>query len=187
MKELFSYLNEREKKRLSILGLLLLLALVFLLFFSFGERRSYFRELGRLQSRAKAYAEVEMALAESRREWTRWQEAHRDLEALKEARFFKEEDGFNQIRVDLQQVFAQSGINPHPIKYDYIDQAREKAKKVNLSFNFTGSYPALKAFLSVIESYPKFLLLEKIDFIKISVGGNILDLRIVLSAYYESY
>jgi len=57
---------------------------------------------------------------------------------------------------------------------------------VMVSFNFKGSYFSLKRFLSSVEEFPKFLIIEKIDFINIETQSGILGLRILLAGYYES-
>ena len=59
--------------------------------------------------------------------------------------------------------------------------------KINVTFTFTGSYPILKRFLQTLEQFPKFLLLEKVDFLKIRGDGTMLELRIILAAYYANY
>jgi Tfp pilus assembly protein PilO len=187
MKELFDQLDEREKNWVRLLSLLVLLVLVFLLLISLGQRRSYVRLLSRLEQREKVLAELETKRASSAAEWARWEDAYRDIEELRKSYFYKAEEGINQLRLDLQKIFAQSGISAQSIRYDYASLEEGKVKKTNASFTFTGSYLILKKFLEVVEQFPRFLMLEKIDFLKISGEGSVLELKINLAGYHESF
>lgn len=187
MKELFNQLDEREKSRVRLLSLLVLLSLVFLLLVSLGQRRNYVRLLSRLEAREKFLAELETKRASSASEWARWEGAYRDIEELRESYFYKHEEGINQLRLDLEKILAQSGISARSIQYEYASLEGGHIKKISASFTFTGSYLILKKFLEVVERFPRFLMLEKIDFLKISGEGSLLDLKINLAGYHESF
>lgn len=187
MKELFSQLDEREKNQVRLLSLLVLLSLLFLLLISLGQRRGYVRLLSRLDAREKVLAEQETKRASSAAEWARWEGAYRDIEDLRVSYFYKAEEGINQLRLDLQKIFTQSGINAQSIRYEYASLEGGKVKKTNASFTFAGSYLILKKFLEAIEQFPRFLMLEKIDFLKISGEGSVLELKINLTGYHESF
>ncbi len=187
MKELFNRLNERERRQLSLLLLFLLVALIFLIFVSLGQRRSYYDRLDQLQRMEKTAAEAEARSAAATAEWIRWEEAGKDLAELKSRYFYNEKDGINQIRLDLRNVFVQAGVNAGDLRYNYVDQIKEDVKKVNITFNFTGSYPILKRFLDTVEKFPKFLILEKVDIPRITAQGSLLEFKIILAAYYESF
>jgi Tfp pilus assembly protein PilO len=57
-------------------------------------------------------------------------------------------------------------------------------KKVVAGFTFEGTYSGLKRFLSVVERSPKFLTLERIDFLNTGSETGALQLKIELAAYY---
>ncbi|MDH7513374.1 MAG: hypothetical protein QHH14_10560 [Clostridiales bacterium] len=187
MKELYNQLDEREKNRVRLLSLLALLSLAFMLLVSLGQRRSYFRLQNSLEAREKALAELETKRASGAAEWARWEGAFRDIEELKESYFYKEEEGINQLRLDLQKILAQSGVSAQSIRYEYANLEEGVVKKTSASFTFTGSYVVLKKFLEAVEQFPKFLMLEKIDFSKISGEGSALELRINLAGYHENF
>jgi Tfp pilus assembly protein PilO len=187
MNELFNRFNEKERKQLSLLSLVLLVSLIFLIFVSLGQRRGYFNRLGQLQRREKAAADAEARSSAAAAEWANWEQAGKDLAELKSRYFYKEEDGINQIRIDLRNIFSQAGINPGDLRYDYVEKTNEGVKKVNISFNFTGSYPILKRFLAAVEEFPRFLTLEQVSIPRIESQGNLLELKIILAAYYESF
>ncbi len=186
MKEFFSMLNERERKKLRLLGLLLVVGVLFLLVISLGQRRSFGRLQNLLQARQKILAEVKEKQAKSDEEWSRWQGSYEDIKELEDTYFYRGENGHNQLRLDLEKIMAEAGVSAKFLKYDYSRPGKETGAKVSISFTFVGSYAMLKKFLEVVEYFPKFLMLEKIDFARISGEGNILELKIVLAGYYEN-
>lgn len=186
MNELFSALDEKERTKLRLLSLLVLVALFVLIFFSFGQRRSYRLSVEALQGSEKAVAAAEAKLAESASQWTQWQEAYQDVKDLREKYFYHGGEEVSELRRDLQKIFSEAGISTRSYQYNYIRMDKERIGKINVTFTLVGSYPILKRFLQTLEEFPKFLLLEKIDFVKIGGDGNVLELRIVLAAYYAT-
>jgi len=184
MKEISRVFTENERRRLRLLLLILGLSLVFLFLVSLRERRSFHRLEDALAGRKTEFAKINPERAAASTEWDRWAQAEKDLGELKAKYFYQEKDGANALRLDLQQLFAESGISARTLKFDYIDLERENARKVNVTFNFTGTYPTLKRFLKAVERFPRFLCLERLDFVRISGGGNTLELRAVLAGYY---
>ncbi len=187
MKELFSLLDEREKSQLRWLGLLLIAGLLFLSVFALGQRRSFFSLKDRLLARQKVLTEIEAKRTKRAEEWAKWQGSYHDLEELKKTYFYQKEDDHNQLRLDLEKIMDEAGVSAKFFKYDYSSPGKEMAAKVSISFTFVGSYALLKRFLQTLEQFPKFLMLEKIDFARISGEENTLELRIVLAGYYGSY
>jgi Tfp pilus assembly protein PilO len=186
MKEIFSRLTESERKRLRLLSLILLVVLFFFFFASLGKRRGYFNLASDLGAREKVYADAHKQRAAAGLEWARWEQAYRDMDTLKKTYFYKEKEIVNELRVDLEKILAEAGITARSFQYNYVNLERQQVRKVNVTFNFVGSYLILKRFLDTVERFPKFLVLEKIDFVKISGGGSLIELRIDLAGYYEN-
>lgn len=187
MNEIFRALSEKERKHLRLLWLILGVFLVFLLLVSFRERRSFRRLDSTLASRTAELAKVEKLRSEAAAERAKWEQAEKDLGDLKAKRFYQDKDGANVLRLDLQQLFARAGISAQTLKFDYADLEKLKARKVSVAFNFTGSYAVLKRFLETIEEFPKFLCLERLDFVRIMGGGSTLELRAILAGYYANF
>jgi hypothetical protein len=187
MNEFFSVLDERDRTRLRLLGLFFLLAVFVLVFFSLGQRRGYRLLAERLEGREKAAAAEKLKQAEGDAKWAQWQKAYRDIKDLKGRYFYQEGAEAGELRLDLQKVFSAAGITSRSYRYSYASLEKERIRKINVTFTFTGTYPILKRFLQTLEQFPKFLLLEKIDFLKIGGDGNMLELRIVLAAYYANF
>jgi Tfp pilus assembly protein PilO len=186
MKELFSALSEKERTRLRLLGLLFLISLFVLLFFSLSQRRSYFLLVEQVKAREKTAAAAEVRRTQSVTQWEQWEQTAQDIQTLREKFFYREGEEINQLRLDLRKIFTESGISSRSFRYDYASLEKEKIGKISVTFTFTGTYPILKRFLQTLEQYPKFLLLEKIDFLKISDGGTVIDLKIILAGYYAN-
>jgi hypothetical protein len=187
MRNIFSGFGEKERNRIRTLALFLALALVFLFLVSLRERGTYRRLVGQLEAQKKAFVGLDKERSATSRESARWQEADKDLSDLKKSYFYQEEGGVNALRLDLRQLFDKSGIKARSLKFDYADLEREKARKVNHTNNNTGSYPVLKQFLEAIEQFPKFLYIERLDFMRITDGGSSLELKVTLAGYYENF
>jgi hypothetical protein len=185
MKELFDRLTGKEKTTLAALAAGTFAVLLVLVFVSLGEKRIYGRSqeaLGRLGGElGKARASSAEAVGESKR----WEEAERDLEGLKTKYFYDDGLGIMGLRRDLERIFGEAGIRVSQISYNYEDLERGKIKRVVASFNFRGPYISLKRFLAVVERFPKFLTIEKIDFLSTGSDTGSLDLKIELAGYYE--
>jgi Tfp pilus assembly protein PilO len=186
MRELFNLLPGRERRRLELLTLLLGISLLFLVFISLGEKRSYFSSLNALGVRQKSYQKLDQTRTERKKEWAKWEGTRGDLEELKKTYFYRDTDVVNQLRLDLQQIFDEAGVHVSQFKYEYGEAKGEAVKKVSVRFSLACSYFSLKRFLDAVERFPRFLFLEKIDFVKTSDSGDSLELNMVLTGYYES-
>jgi len=186
MKEIFKLLTEKEKRTLAVLAGAAVLVLLLFLFVSLGTLRSYGRSeasLTRLTTElGKARESWDRASAESEL----WEEANGDLESFRVKYFYDDKQGIRDLRLDLEKVFAEAGIRVSQIGYKYTDLEKGKARKVVASFTFRGDYATLKTFLAVIEGFPKFLTLERIDFQNTGSVTGTMELKIELAGYYET-
>ena len=186
MKEIFNFLSETEKKILGFLCILIGLGLVFIVLISLPRRSGYFKALSSLTDIQKNHQDLERINLEKKKEWQSWQVARRDMDELKTKYFYEGKDGIQKLRLDLDQIFRQVRVPVHQISYSYGDFKGVKIKKVSATFNLRGSYVSLKRFIHAVEEFPKFLLIERIDFLDIDTARDTLKLRVVLAGYYES-
>ncbi len=184
MRETFDSLSQKEKKVLKIFSVLLVLVLLILAFMALKERNAYSRFLSSLSLKQKEFQELDRGRMEEEREWQRWEKALRDIKELEASYFYDDQQGSNQLRLDLQKIFEESRMNVSRIKYTYAQFDIEKIKKVSISFNISGSYFLLKGFINSVEKLPRFLMVEKIDFLDTSDDGNFLTLKMNLAGYY---
>ncbi len=185
MNAIFSRLDGKERRTLERLGLvvLLLLAIGFLLMLV--EKSAYRDARDSLETAQARRLSIEKSRAAEREDWRRWQDAERDLESLKGMSFYDEKTIYRSLRLDLQKIFNESGVNVPEIRYGYSDAEKGRIKEVVVAFDYTGGYADLKRFLGVVESFPKFLFVEKIDFLKTQEGSGVLHFKVTLAAYYE--
>lgn len=186
MKEIFNFLSETEKKILGFLCILIGLGLVFIVLISLPRRSGYFKALSSLTDIQKNHQELERISLEKKKEWQSWQAARRDMDELRTKYFYDEKDVIQKLRLDLDRIFRQVRVPVHQISYDYAEFKGVKIKKVSATFNLRGSYVSLKRFIHAVEEFPKFFLIERIDFLDIDTARDALVLRVVLAGYYES-
>ena len=185
MRNVFRHLSQREKQVLRTLSLALVLALVFLVFVSLGERRAYFQRRDTSDARVRESVELKKVRAQKKLEWERWRQAILDLAELKAKYFYDDAQGINDLRLDLQRIFDDAGVSVTGINYTYSQFPKEEIKKVSAAFHLKGSYLNIKQFIDLVEKFPKFLTMERVDFLKIDTENDSLDLNIVLAGYYE--
>jgi hypothetical protein len=155
MREVFNLFEEKEKKALRGVGVLLGLAILFLLLISFPQKRSSIRALSRLESRQSEYQHFNSMTLEKEDEWGQWQEAYRDIDELKKSHFYSGKDAVKQMRLDIQRILSQARIPSYQKKYNYTDFKRENIKRMSVSFNVRGTYQSLKGLIQVVEEFPK--------------------------------
>jgi len=184
MNALFDLLDDKERRTLVRLGLaaLIVLAVLLVLFIRFRgglekDRTASFRlhetTQKTLQARDKAKAE-----------WTRWEDAGRDLAELRTGYFYEETAAIQTLRKDLEKIFAQAGTSIADLAYGYSDLEKEQVRKTLVTFTYAGTYAGLKKLLAVIEAFPKFLVIEKVEFPKTGSGGERLNAKLTLAGYY---
>ncbi len=184
MNVLFDLFTDKERRTLGRLGLAALLALaVFLVLFS---RVRGGLEKERVDSAQLRNTSLRSAKArdKAKAEWQRWEEANRDLEELRTGYFYDPEEGAQALSLDLQQIFALAGTTVTDIGYSYSDMEKEQVRKTLVAFTYTGTYPGFKKLLAVLEAFPKFLVIDKIDFPRVGTDGGRLSVKLTLAGYY---
>lgn len=185
MPELIDLLSQQERRRLRGLGLVagLLVLLVIASLFYWGYRLNGIRnEAVRLTSELE---KISKQNEQARQEFESWQETRKDLEELEATAFYQGADGLEAFRQDLKNLFQQSGLAVPPINYQYDETGKKLFNRMAASFTVRFSYPVLKGFLYRVETWPRVLVLDQLNFQKIDNATGTLDLRITLSGYYH--
>jgi Tfp pilus assembly protein PilO len=185
MSAIFDRLDDREKRTLERLVAAVLLAAALFLTLALRQKAAYFDARDNLVKLREESRRAEKAQAETKAEWLRWQEARRDLDSFRGTYYYAEKTVFQAVRLDLQHIFNQAGMNVPGISYRYSDIEKVPVKKVLIAFNYSGTYADLKRFLAIVERFPKFLAVEKIDFQKTDEDSGLLNLKLTLAGYYE--
>ena len=163
----------------------LFLALLFLFVVALGEKRSHYESLDNLAFKRESAKEIEKTRQDKNTEWLKWQKTLDDMKALKEKYFYKEEEGISPLMRDTQQILNNARIRVSQKRYDYADIVEGMYRIVRITFETTGSYTALKKFVHSVETFPRFLVVQKIDFLDVDPFSGGLKVQIALLGYYE--
>jgi Tfp pilus assembly protein PilO len=170
-----------------MLCILLAGVLIFYSGFALKEKRGYFRSLDILSSQQAEYERMKDQNNEKKRTWMMWDEAKRDIAEIEATYFYREEENVNELREDLRKIFQNAKIQmTSDLRFEYSEFEGREMKTVKVSFRMTGFYFALKKFLHSIERYPKFIMVERIDFLDIDPQSGMIELRIELVGFYGS-
>jgi hypothetical protein len=187
MKEAFSLINQKERRQLAAVAVLLGLTLLFYFFGAANVRRAYGKSTDLLASIEKNIAAAEESRAETESDWKRWEQVYKDMTELKENHFYNTEDYPKEVRLDLQRILEESPIQHSQKRFQYFHFEKEKISKVIMEFNVTGSYHSLKTFIHAVESFSRFLMIERIDFLDIDPQGMGIKLRVLLAGYHAQF
>jgi hypothetical protein len=184
MNALFDMFNDSERRTLVRIGLAALLALVVFFILFVRIRGGLGRERTASIALQEAAQNAVKARDEARIEWKRWEDAGRDLAELRTGYYYDEEEGVQVLRQDLQQIFAMAGTTITDLSYGYSDLEREQVRKTLVTFTYNGTYAGLKKLLAVLEAFPKFLVIESVEFPRTGSGGERLSAKLTVAGYY---
>jgi hypothetical protein len=185
MNTLFDLLNDRERRTLARLGLAVLIFVVAFVVLFVRLRGGLERQRMASFRLHELTQKTVQARDQARADWRRWEDAGRDLAELRSSYFYEEGPAVQVVlRQDLQRIFAQAGTAITDLNYGYSDMEKEQVRKTVVTFTYTGTYAGLKKLLAVIEAFPKFLVIEKVEFPKTGSGGERLNAKLTLAGYY---
>ncbi len=170
---------------MGILCILAAVALLFYVFFARGVKGNYSRTQRELDTAEMNYQESDSLRNDNKVEWLQWEQTDTDLEELRSKYFYTRETISQDLRQDIEDIFAGIGIPTPDIRYDYRENTKEKIAKVTTTFQISGPYHLMKRFVHSVEKFSKFLIVEKVDFTDINMQSGGLKLKIVLAGYYE--
>lgn len=185
MNGIYELLDRKDRRILGVLCLFLILALVYLFVVALGTKRSYFESLDRLASKKESARKVKQLKREKNNEWLKWHKTLRDVKELKDKYFYKDKEGISPLMQDTDQILNTARIRVSQKSYDYADLEEGMYRLVRVTFETSGSYSALKKFIHSVESFPRFLVVQKIDFLDADPLSGGLKVRVTLVAYYE--
>ncbi len=184
MSALFELLNDREQRTANGLQTAVVLAAVAVGAVFFFGRSGFVRARNSLDRLQQSYRQADARRMAKQTEYQKWETALRDIEAFRESYLYNEADGFNVLRLDLQAIFRQTRMSVPKISYDYAEMDEEQVKKIVAVFTFVGSYTGLKRLLTIIERFPKFLVVEQMNFTDTGSDGGSLQVKLTVVGYY---
>lgn len=184
MKDFLDLLTDRERRAAAVLALLAAAAVLAFAVVSFGRGRSVARALAAADVSRQDYRKTSAGRADAAETLEGWKTARLDLERLAAERLYDAEDAAAVLRLDLKELLGRAGLAASDIRYDYARDERGGWGVVSARFSVLGTYPMLKRFLAGLEAFPKFLVIEKVDFRDTGSGGA-LKLDLIVAAYHE--
>jgi hypothetical protein len=184
MNVLFDLLDDKERRTLVRIGLASFVALALFLAVFARFRVGLDRERTASFRIHEATQKAVQARDQAQAEWQRWEEAGKDLADLRASYFYDPSLGIQPLRQDLEKIFAAAGTSVTDLDYSYSDLEKERARKTLVAFTYTGTYAGLKRLLAVIQAFPKFLVIEKLEFPRTGSGGERLSAKMTLAGYY---
>ncbi len=184
MKELIEFLTDAEKRIIKFLLGFLVFSLIFFIFILLWPKNRAAEVEAKLSFQKKALERAKEARDRSEQIWLQWSEASRELEQLRNKWYYRGDESLGQIRIDLEEIFHQAGLSLPALQYNYHSLEKSKVKKISFNLRVRASYFSLRELLARLETFPKFLLVEDINFQRVSEDGSNLDLGLVVSAYY---
>jgi len=185
MSALSDNMNAAEKKTLGRLAAAACLFLALGGTLAIKQRNAYYgarEEIARSEAQG---GKTGSAVEQAKKEWRRWQDAHRDLESFRDSYFYEAKASIPALMQDIRRIFNQAAADVSQIAYDYGEMAKGQIGRIGVTFNYRGGYADFKRLLSIIEHFPRFLAVEKIDFLSTGSDGGPLSLKISMAGYYE--
>jgi hypothetical protein len=177
-------LGGRERTVIAALAVLFGAVLVFLLYMAVVERPGAERAERALAQKRQSHERAAADLAKRKEESQMWQQGRRDAEEVRTAWYYQEAEGIVPFVADVESILNGVAIEPTQKNYSYDDVRGEKSQRVSVTFTCSCSYFMLKRLLDDVERFPKFLFLERLDFLKTPDRGQTLELSITLTGYY---
>ncbi|MBD3414342.1 MAG: hypothetical protein GF421_07935 [Candidatus Aminicenantes bacterium] len=177
--------NAKERRILVSAGLFLLGVGLFYFLGARVQVKGFIQNQETLKEKKEELANLEEAVIESKQEYMRWIQAQQDIEYVKKKYIYHGEKSIQEMRWDLNRLHRKTEIKIGTVKYDYHENTDENIHKASLSFDVTGTYVLIKEFLCDVESFQKFLYVEKMTFKEIERQTGKIKLGISLAAYYE--
>jgi len=186
MKNIFNSISQKERRILGLLCMIFGLALFFYVFFALGIKRSYSRSVDLLSAVQRDFQTAETSKTQKTMEVQKWEMAQQDIQELRDTYFYSDLE-WVKLRMDLQRILETSRIQHSRKKFEYANFEKEETRKAIVDFTVTGRYVSLKNFIHAVESFQKFLMIERIDFLDIDPQGRGIKLRIQLAGYHAIF
>lgn len=184
MKELFDLLTDVERRIAAVAAVVLGVAACVLVYGAVGTRAAAGRVAAAADAATTAYTILDRERTAVRKEWQAWTDAAKDLAGFRTDRFYDGAKGLQAMRMDLQRVFDVNGVAASDIAYGYTEVVKGAVQKVSADFRFSGSYAVLKGILDTVERSPRFLHVERVDFLGQTKQPGVMDLRVTFAGYY---
>jgi hypothetical protein len=184
IKDMIDLLSPFERKTAMVLGLLALVSVLFFLMVPLNKRAAY-NEFQQTATRSeRRMKQVEADSSAKKRDIELWEQAEIDIETLRGSYLYTK-DMPSEMRLDVEKILRENGIRTPSIEYEYEDYPAVDIKRVRMNFTVDSAYYGLRKVIHAFETYPKLLVLERIEFLDIDERGVSIRVRLRLAGFYE--
>ena len=91
--------------------------------------------------------------------------------------------------VELQTLATKSGLKPPARSYNWSEQASGEttgAETLTVAFRVEGTYEQIRNLINLIEMSPHFIIIQQIDLVDTSDGGQKLGLSLSLKTLFRN-
>jgi len=176
-------LSPSDRRTAAVLGILAVISVAFFLMGPLKKRDAYLQSLQATDQSERRLAAMADDRAAKQKDLDRWELAREDLLALSETHIYHK-DMPMEMRLDVEKILMDNGIRTPPIEYTYENFPDEGFRKINIGFSITASYRGLRKVIHELETFPKFLVLERIEILDIDERGISIRVRLRLAGYY---
>jgi hypothetical protein len=184
IKDMIDLLSPADRKTALVLGLLALSSVVFFLMVPLNKKAAYTKFQQTAGRNERRLTQMESDRTEKLQNRNQWLQTENDIQTLG-ASFVYTNDSPTEMRLDVEKILRDNGIKTPPIEYDYEDYPEEGFKKIRMGFVVTAPYYGLRKIIHSFETFPKFLVLERIEFLDIDERGVSIRVRLRLAGYYK--
>lgn len=184
IKDMIDLLSPFDKKTALLLGLLALASVVFFLMVPLTKKTAYTEFQQTAGQNDRRLTRLESERAERQQNLNRWLQTEKDLQGLGESFIYKK-DPPTEMRLDVENILRDNGLRTPPIEYEYEDYPDEGFKRIRMGFVVTAPYYGLRKVIHAFETFPRFLVLERIELLDIDERGVSIRVRLRLAGYYE--
>lgn len=123
-----------------------------------------------------------------------FQDGRAVVDTLEEETFKTRGERMPEAQDEIRDLLGKAGLACDAIKYSYetipADKKRAAAPRqyfaMGASFQATGSYPQIKAFLASLQASPHFYVVEDVSLSASSQGAVVLNLNARLTTYFRA-
>jgi hypothetical protein len=183
-RDLINLLSPDGRKTALVLSLLTVATGIFFLTVPLKRRAGYYSSRLASQQIEQRLSNLEGDRTSNQEKLRRWQEVRDEIQKLRDTYIYHK--GMpTELRLDLEKILRNIGLRTPPIDYVYEDYPDPGFRKIQLSFAVSAPYFQIRNIIHAVETLPKFLILERIEFLDIDNQGVSIRVRFKLAGFYE--
>jgi Tfp pilus assembly protein PilO len=146
---------------LVLTGLILLNLPIYFLFvrpeIQADESEKAREDLARLELRKRASVIIFLKGTESK-----MTESHKNYNKFTQDYLFSRDRGSSELLRELDELCAEAGLSRNRSSFKHDEEAQFGMRRVSMTLPIEGSYASIRKFLNILESRPKFIIVDSV-------------------------